>query len=203
MGRTMTLRGNFLTSFGTATTYGMVNGKLIFEYESPDRTRGWRVRYAAVWCQEATQGTSGGDNRALWQIALSTDQIGRTQSKITDGVTARRYQRAIGAGDNRMIAWATQDMLIRDNTSADWIAPHGATSRAATELICDYDRVITNELYILTYGLTEGSTIEDLTANYYIELEEINLTPSASVFQQLKGVGQEAGPGDGSGFPTS
>ena len=203
MGRTMTLRGNFLTSFGTATTYGMVNGKLIFEYESPDRTRGWRVRYAAVWCQEATQGTSGGDARALWQIALSTDQIGRTQSKITDGATARRYQRAIGAGDNRMIAWATQDMLIRDNVDADWIAPHGATSRAATELICDYDRVITNELYILTYGVTEGSSIEDLVANYYIELEEINLTPSASVFQQLKGVGQEAGPGDGSGFPQS
>ena len=102
-----------------------------------------------------------------------------------------------------MIAWATQDMLIRDNTNADWIAPHGATSKAAIELICDFDRLITNELYIMTYGLTEGSSIEDLTANYYIELEEIKLTPSSSVFQQLKGVGQEAGPGDGSGFPPS
>lgn len=203
MGRVMTLRGNFPTSFGKQTTFGMAEGKLLFEYESPDRTKGWRVRYAAVWCQEATQGTSGGDARALWQIALSTDQIGRLQSKITSAEEARRYQRAIGAGDNRMIAWATQDMLIRDNTDADWIAPHGATSRAATELICDFDRVITNELYILTYGLTEGETISDLAANYYIELEEVKLTPSASVFQQLKGVGQEAGPGDGSGFPSS
>jgi len=83
-------------------------------------------------------------------------------------------------------------MLIRDATSADWIAPHGATQRAATELICDFDRIITNELYIMTYGVTEGSTIEDLVANYYIELEEIKLTPSSSVFQQLKGIGQEA-----------
>jgi hypothetical protein len=202
MGRVMTLRGEFLTSFGTATTYGLVNGKLLFEYESPDRTRGWKVRYAAVWCQEATQGTSGGDARALWQGCLSTDQIGRIQSKITDGATARRYQSAIGAGDNRTIGWWTQDMLIRDATSADWIAPHGATQRAPTELIIDVDRIITNELYIMTYGVTEGSTITDLVANYYIELEEVKLTPSGSVFQQLKGIGQEADHEAG-GFPQS
>ena len=192
MGRVMTLRGEFLTTFGTATTYGLPNGKLLFEYESPDRTRGWKVRYAAVWCQEATQGSSGGDSRALWQGCLSTDQISSSQAKITSAATAQRYQQAIGAGDNRTIAWWTQDMLIRDNVSADWIAPHGATQRAATELICDFDRIITNELYIMTYGLTEGSTITDLVANYYIELEEIKLTPASSVFQQLKGVGQEA-----------
>ena len=192
MGRVMTLRGEFLTSFGKASTFGLTNGRLLFEYESPDRTRGWKVRYAAVWCQQATQGTSGGDARALWQGCLSTDQIGAAQAKVTTGATARRYQSAIGAGDNRTIAWWTQDMLIRDATSADWIAPHGATQRAATELICDFDRIITNELYIMTYGVTEGSTIEDLVANYYIELEEIKLTPSSSVFQQLKGIGQEA-----------
>lgn len=202
MGRVMTLRGEFLTSFGRQTTFGLVNGKLLFEYESPDRTRGWKIRYAAVWCQEALQGGSGGDSRALWQGCLSTDQIGRIQSKIVDADSARLYEQAIGAGDNRTIAWWTQDMLIRDNTDADWIVTHGATSRAATELICDFDRIVTNELYIMTYGVTEGNTIEDLVANYYIELEEVKLTPASSVFQQLKGVGQEADHEAGD-FPTS
>ena len=202
MGRVMTLRGEFLTSFGKQTTFGKVNGKLLFEYESSDRTKGWKVRYAAVWCQQITQGTSGGDGRAVWQGCLSTDQISNKQSKVTDAATARRYQSAIGAGDNRTIAWWTQDMLIRDDTDADWIVPHGATSKAATELICDFDRIITNELYIMTYGATEGENIVDLVANYYIELEEVKLTPSGSVFQQLKGIGQEADHEEG-GFPTS
>ena len=61
---------------------------------------------------------------------------------------------------------------------------------------------IRDRLYIMTYGATEGENIVDLVANYYIELEEVKLTPSGSVFQQLKGIGQEADHEEG-GFPTS
>jgi len=187
MGRIMTLRGDWMTDVGTHTTYGTARGQKIFEYESPDRTKGWKVRRAVVWIQGATGG-GGGDARALWQVSLLTDQLGRDFAAITSTASANRYQKAIGPGDNRSIAWATQDMLIRDNVSADWIIPHGAMNHG-TELLVDADRVITNELYIVSYGLTEGATAE-YDASYYIELEEVKLTPSESLFAQLKGMGQ-------------
>jgi len=199
MGRIMTLRGSFDAEFRTA--YGAVGGRLIFEYESPDRTRAWKVRRACVNIQEPT-GTGGGDGRALWQCALLTDQIGPTQAKVTSGVTANRYQRAIGPADNRSIAWSTTDMVLRDNVTSDWIAPHGNANPSWIEMVCDAQRIVTNELYILSYGLTTGP---DYTwgAAYYIELEEVKLSPSESLFNQLKGTGQEV-PDDfglGGGFP--
>jgi len=187
MGRIMTLRGDWTTALGAHTTYGIALGKLIFEYESPDRSKGWKVRRAVAWIQGAT-GLGGGDARALWQVSLLTDQLGFGVTAITDYASANRFQKAIGPGDNRSIAWATQDMLIRDNSNADWIVPHGAMNHG-TELLVDADRVVTNELYIVSYGLTEGSTIE-YQASYYIELEEVKLTPSESLFAQLKGMGQ-------------
>lgn len=198
MGRIMTLRGSWVTDFHSA--WGGIGGRLIFEYESPDRTRAWKVRRACVNIQEAT-GTGGGDGRALWQCALLTDQIGHQQSIITNASSANRYQRCIGPTDNRSIAWSTTDMLLRDNVSSDWIAPHGNANPSWIELVCDAERIVTNELYILSYGLSEGADHE-WTAAYYIELEEVKLTPSQSLFAQLKGTGQEVGP-TFRGFPDS
>lgn len=188
MGRIMTLRGDWLTSFGTAATYGVAGGAKIFEYESPDRTRGWKVRRCVVWIQGAT-GTGGGDARALWQVSLLTDQLGKDFTSITNAATANRFQKAIGPADNRSIAWMTQDMLIRDNVNADWIVGHGGTT-TGMELLCDADRVITNELYIVSYGLSEGALFTYPGAAYYIELEEVKLSPAESLFAQLKGMGQ-------------
>lgn len=200
MGRIMTLRGNWDVSFGVASAFGATGGRLIFEYESSDRTRAWRVKKACVNIQEAT-GTGGGDSRALFQCALLTDQIDNTQSKITSAPTANRYQRCLGPSDNRSIAWSTTDMILRDNVTADWIAPHGNANPSWIEMVCDADRLVTNELYILSYGVTESGTYT-WTGSYYIELEEVKLTPSESLFAQLKGTGQEVGP-QFRGFPTS
>ena len=199
MGRIMTLRGDWTTSFGTAATFGVAAGKRIFEYESPDRSRGWKVRRAVVWIQGATGG-GGGDARALWQVSLLTDQLQKSFPTITTAATANRYQKSIGPADNRSIAWMSQDMLIRDNVTADWIVPHGAMNHG-TELLCDADRIITNDLYILSYGLTEGALEHYTGASYYIELEEVKLTPSESLFAQLKGMGQNTDK-EFRGFPT-
>jgi len=200
MGRIMTLRGDFPSQFGTAATYGVAAGRKVFDYESPDRSRAWKVRRAVVWIQEAT-GTGGGDARALWQVSLLTDKLQRDFAAISSSGTANRYQRAIGPSDNRSIAWMSQDMLIRDNVNADWIAPHGAINHG-TELLCDADRIVTNELYIVSYGLTEGALFT-YTASYYIELEEVKLSPSESLFAQLKGVGQNTDPEYPFGFPPA
>ena len=200
MGRRMTLRGTWQTHFGQPSTEGRTGGRLIFEYESPDRSRGWKIKDAYVWIQEAT-GLGGGDSRALWQVALLTDQIDNKQSKITDIASANRYQACLGTGDNRSLAWMTMDMLIRDAVDSDWIVPHGATSPSQCRMIVDEDRIITNELYILSYGLSEAQNYE-YAANYYIVLEEVKLTPTESVFNQIKGVGQEVEAAS-AGFPTS
>jgi len=202
MGRTMTLRGSWTTSFGAATSFGLAAGRLIFEYESPDRTRAWKVRYASAWVQECMVGATGNDQRALWQVSLLTDQLDSQQSKILDQATANRYQKAIGPADNRSIGWIQEDMLIRDNVTADWIGPDNGSSRSQMEFVLDADRIITNELYIVSYGLTEGVLLEDIECSYYIELEEIKLTAQESLFAQLKGTGQEVGP-QFRGFPSS
>ena len=200
MGRIMTLRGSWDVAFGVASDFGAIGGRLIFEYESSDRTRAWRVRRAFVNIQEAT-GTGGGDTRALMQCALLTDQIDNKQSIITSAPTANRYQRCLGPSDNRSIAWSTTDMLLRDNVTADWIVPHGNANPSWIEMLIDADRLVTNELYILSYGVTESGAYT-WTGSYYIELEEVRLSPSESLFAQLKGTGQEVGP-TFRGFPTS
>lgn len=199
MGRIMTLRGTFETSFGAASSYGAAAGQLIFEYESPDRTRAWKIRKAIAWIGEPI--STGGTGRAWWAVSLLTDQIAPEFIQITSAATANRYLHAIGPADNRSIGWMTQDMIRRDNVNADWLTAHGATPTQATELQVDVDRYITNELYIVSYGVSEGS-LQVLEGAYYIELEEVNLTPSQSLFAQLKGTGQEVGP-TFRGFPDS
>ena len=190
MGRIMTLRGKFQTAFGAAASYGDTAGKIIFEYESPDRTRAWKIRKALAWVQ-APIGT-GGTGRAWWAVSLLTDQLQNDFIQITDAASANKYLNAIGPADNRSVAWMTQDMIRRDNVNADWLTAHGATSEQATSLQVDVDRYITNELYIVSYGVTEGA-LHELDASYYIELEEVKLSPSESLFAQLKGTGQEVG----------
>ena len=193
MGRTMTLRGNFPVAFGNASNFGAVDGRKIFEYASVNSRRGWKVRRAYAWIQEPV-GLGGGDGRALWSCSLMTDKIqGGFVSGITSAATANDFLRAIGPSDNRSIGWLTQDMIIRDNVNADWVAPHGATQGRATEMITDADRIITNELYIVSYGLSEADGIT-YEGSFYIELEEIKLSPARSLFQQLKGMGQDTEP---------
>ena len=92
----------------------------------------------------------------------------------------------MGAGDNRTIGWLTSDYLNRDNVSADFLMQ----SYRAPDMLLDADRIVTNQLYIQCYGLHESNAAVNVVFNYYIELEEIKVTPVQSVFQQLKGIGQ-------------
>lgn len=185
MGRTMSLRGSFDMNVGRATHYGASTEHQVFEYESPSRTKGWKVKRARIWIQECFTGAGGGDSRALVQWSLSTDTLGDVT--ITDADTAAEWETRMGAQDNRTIGWLTTDYQNRDNTSADFIVP--AAGWGSHDLLLDADRIVTNELWIQGFGVTEGNTL-DLEANYYIELEEVKITPTESVFQQVKGMGQ-------------
>ena len=184
----MTLRGSFDMNIGRSTSYGMSTDAHVFSYDSVDRTRAWRVTYAAVWLQELLHGTGGGDSRALCQWTLSTESLGAVT--ISDGATAREWERRMGTGDNRNMAWSSTDYQTRENVNADFLVP--AISGQPTMLL-DVDRLVTNELWIHAFGVTEGTADLEIQANYYIEMELQKITPSESVLQQLKGQGQSVG----------
>ena len=183
-GEIMTLRGGFDMAVGRSSHYGASTEHQIFEYEAPARTQGWRVIRAFAWIQGALTGTAGGDSRMLAQFTLSTDTLGDVT--ITDGATAREWEQRIGTTDNRTIGWLSTDYQNRDNVSADFITPGMGFGN---ELLMDADRLITNELWMQTFAVTEAS---DYTAhvNYYIELEKVKVSHSESLIQQIKGMGQ-------------
>ena len=186
MGKTMTLRGELDMQFGRSSTFGEAREHQIFQYESPDRQRGWRVKYACVWVQEVYN-TGAGDGRTIGVYSLATDTLGPVQ--ITDGDTAKEWLGRMGASDNRTIGWNTQDYQQRDNVDADFIMPTGGM-RPQCEFILDEDRILTNQLWIQSYGLTEETNLST-KLNYYVVLEALKITPSESVLQQLKGMGQD------------
>jgi len=189
MGMTMTLRGGFDVNIGRGSSYGASTEHQIFAYESMDRTRAWRITYGSVWIQELLHGTGGGDSRAMVQWTLSTDTLGPVT--ISSGATAREWQRRMGAGDNRTIGWTIQDWQTRDNTNADFLTPgFGGSGGQGFQLLLDEDRIATNELWLQAFGVTEGGADLELQCNYYIEMEQIKITPSESILQQVKGIGQ-------------
>ncbi len=192
MGRKMSLRGQVPLTVGTTTSYGSAQIHEIFNYESVDRKRAWKVNYAVCWVQEAMIGTGGIDQRALLQTALTTDGYSKDELNVFSAATARAWERRIGPGDNRTIGWCITDYGSRDNVNADWIMPHGAATDMGGRLVLDIDRLVTNRLCLATFAINESTAELTGALGYYIELEEMTVSPSQSLFQQLKGVGQDA-----------
>ena len=186
--KAMTLRGSFDMNIGRSTAYGASTAAHIFSYDSVDRTRAWRITYASVWIQELMHATGGGDSRALCQWTLSTESLGAVT--VSSGATGQEWERRMGTSDNRNMAWSSTDYQTRENVDADFLVP---AISGQPPMLLDVDRMVTNELWIHGFGVTEGSTTLALQANYYIEMELTKITPSESVLQQLKGQGQSVG----------
>ena len=180
-------------TLGAFSAYGASTLVRIFQYQSPDQTRAWRVRYAAVWVQEPFTGSGGGDTRALVNTSLATDSLtgDGLPPSISSQATARAWQRNMSPEDNRTIAWVHQDYQNRDATNGDFILPTGGSTPQA-EMICDFERLVTNELWLACFAVTESTEV-DLDLAYYIELEQMKIKPAESVLQILKGQGQDVG----------
>lgn len=150
----------------------------IFDYVSPDRTRAWRVVRAVMWPLTIREDVSSDpDARYITQSALLTDnKKGTVWNNMCDPT------------ENRSFGWAMWGGYTRENASSDYIV---GDSGQFAEYWVDPDTIITKELWISFANTKEGTNNPTREWGYMIELEEIKVSPSQSVFQQIKGMGQD------------
>ncbi|MHA1542983.1 MAG: hypothetical protein ACTSQH_08400 [Candidatus Hodarchaeales archaeon] len=185
-GKMHSLRGSGTVNLSNGFTGG--NEILLFSYSSPDQTRGWILKDAWVWLN-LVDGTGGGDTRVGVQSCLSTDFISPNKGGTLQNVLD--YLSQYSPADNRTIAWSTQDYLRRDAVNTDYTIVD-APFKDAVNYLHDEQRVITRDLYLQFYAISEGSAIET-DINWYILLEEVDITPTESIMQAVKGIAQNVG----------
>ncbi|AXQ65367.1 MAG: hypothetical protein [Circular genetic element sp.] len=168
--KTMTIRGDIeVPETGTSLNH------LIFNYQSPDRTRAWKVVRARTWVVDWDSNTSSADKAGMMSAVLASDTI-----PVNWGYSS-------SAADNRVFAWNQQQILVRGTT--DILIPQAGLFQQA-DFIIDSDRIITNQLYINYANRLEGATGNTVVA-YLIELEELKITEDRAIILQLKGIGQD------------
>jgi|TARA_R110000823_G_C15923559_1_gene498885 hypothetical protein len=167
---TFTIRGDIdVPETGTSLN------NLIFNYQSPDRTRAWKVIRARIWVADWDSPSPGADKAGMFGAVLATDLV-----SVGWGYSA-------SAADNRVFGWNQQQMLTRGTTNI--FVPQGGMNPQA-DFILDSDRIITNQLYLNTTNNLEGAT-STTTIAYLIELEEVKVSPENAIILQLKGMGQD------------
>lgn len=175
MGRTFSLRG---TVTQDDNTFGQHHQ--ILEYESPDRTKGWKIREAYVW-------------PAGWQesVGSSDGQYGLAAHLSTDSWTIVGAEEYLDTSDNRQCAWIWDQLIMRHDTSGDMLLPAGGNNYTKRMLI-DPDTTVSTALYIAIAGRTEFALVSNSRQwSYMVVLEEVTLAPQESVFLQIKGMGQD------------
>ena len=176
MGRDLTLRGTLTAEMNLGTCAEA----LALAYESPDRTKGWKVTGAWLWLADIeSQNTITANNNPVLFGSVSTDQL----------PAPVRYSQISSVEDNRLFGWTS--VHLRGFDTNDYYLGH-ATVPADQSFLLDLDRIVTNELYVYAGIMANGGFTNPLPVkiNYLIALEEVKITPSQSVLQQLKGIGQ-------------
>jgi len=174
MGRTFSLRGII-----TQDDNALGQHNQILEYESPDRTKGWRIKEAYLWPKQWLEDIGGSDGQYGLAAHLSTDQW-----------TIAGFNEYMDVGDNRQCAWLDKQMIMRHDASGDMLVPAGGNN-FMQRFVIDPDTTVSVALYLAFVGKTEFSTSPSREWNYLIILEETPLAPAESVFLQIKGMGQD------------
>lgn len=155
--------------------------KLVFNYESQDRTRGWMIEGAWMWISDIISPADITADTNLNLYGNLASDTGSTGSPPTQNQTTL-------ADENRNLAWFQKQFLARD--AGNFYIPN-SVSLTGCDFLIDFERIVTNDLYINAGALMAGGgDQEGLTVSYYIVLKEISVSPSQSLLQQLKGIGQ-------------
>lgn len=160
---------------------------LIFNYESPDRTKGWIVEDAWAWIVDFQVAENGGALTA--DVSVNVYGNLATDSGSTSSATSPPTANATCDPDeSRQIGWL-QKQWAGKNTN-DFYMPQ-STGITDCAFLLDLERIVTNDLYInLGYQQSGGGDVLKTRLGYMIVLREVDLSPSQSLLQQLKGIGQ-------------
>ena len=173
MGRIFSLRGKVAANDNQVTA-----NHLIFDYASVDRTRAWRVLEAYIWPVEERLATSvSSDGFMNFVAALGTDLGKFNHDELRDPT------------ESRLFAWAMQTYNTRD-APTDFISPIGYPLQQARFLV-DPDTLITKEIYLNLGSTTDVDESILREWGYLIILEQMKVSSAESLFQQIKGMGQD------------
>ena len=173
MSRTFSLRGTY-----DLADNALGQHKNIFDYVSPDRSRAWKIREAWIFPKDLRAEIGGSDGQFCLQAHLATDTW-----------TLTEFDQVVDVADNRQCAWSTSQYVLRA-AGTDFLCPANGIP-AGGVFICDPDTIIVKELYIAAAASSESTTSPTRAWNYVIVLEEIKVSPSESILQQVKGIGQD------------
>ena len=173
MGKTMTLRGQFTIADNARSVDNQV-----FSYEANNLTRGWKVLSFTWWPATLMAETGTGDGQFMVAATLYTDDTG-----------AIGFDDISSVDDNRAIAWVQRGYNRIQSAIGDFITT--PTGLADNRALIDPDHVVNNALFINAYSTSDSTTSPSRIYNYYIELEEIKLTPAQAILALVKGKAQD------------
>ena len=175
MARIMSLRGVIKCEDGNRSA-----PKMVLDYVSPDRTRGWRIKEAWLWCQTIRANTPNDDHgQMVIQAQLSTEEVKPSFDQVVN--------------DNRVFGWMQQQYnrrTVSAGSSTNYILPNSGLN-TENKFLIDVDTTVVKELWIAMSSSSDGSDEPERLWNYLIDLEEVKISPEQSVFQQIKGMGQQ------------
>jgi len=175
-GRVFSLRGKL-----TIADLGVAANTLVFDYVSPDRKKAWKVESAWAWPITWRADTGVNDGVLSMTAALHTD-FGKFQFNTIADPT-----------DNRIFAWAQNKYNLRNEQPEDGFIISDSGFLRDAQFVIDPDTLITKELYITLATSSDGDSV-DREWGYMIVLREVAVSPQQSLFQQIKGMGQDIGP---------
>jgi len=175
---TMTLRGSWNQEANKVGTQHR-----ILSYESPDRTRAWKLK--AAWIFPA--------NVAVWDFTPARDTWLQGYSLLETDIADISMAQIHSVDDNRNLAWGEHSYEWTPNPTSpsNSFLFSGYQGQLRNELLHDEDRIITNDLFCrVSWFHAHDDDLGDMEWNYYVVLEEVSITPTEGILQQLKGIAQ-------------
>eukprot|EP01051_Picozoa_sp_SAG22_P017834 SAG22_NODE_2846_length_2161_cov_2.347721_3_plen_187_part_00 len=179
-GKKLTLRGSVTKPVGDNFS---TNGFKILEYANVlDLKKAWKVEGYAIW--PVGWRTGFGADTSL--ASASIESFLATDGNITDSATVFI---ANNARDNRQIAWGNTWITTGSGDKALSIKVQAVRDE---HYWIDPSHIVQNDLRLfLRIGSTEAYEGEPKEINYIIYLREVEITPSESIIQNVKGKSQD------------
>ncbi len=177
--KTMTLRGTWTQEPNKVGTQHR-----ILSYESPDRTKAWKLKDCWIFPKTVAEYdmTFGRDAWLQGFSLLETDIADITMADIHS------------VDDNRNLAWGEHSYQMFNNAlspSNGFLISGWKGQIDGNKLLHDEDRIITNDLFCrVTWFHVHDDQVGNIEWNYYVVLEEIEISPTEGILQQLKGIAQ-------------